>query len=645
MKLNNIAGFKTIDQFVNYKIQLYTNSDKSLRSLFELMFSEKENVMAERSDGYKIIKTTYGECYAQTLKVISATAKLLNGAEQNEIIGLYLNNSLEWIKIFWSIIACGYRPLLLNSRASDATINGILNEYSVKKVICDGKNFNAQIISASDLINLANDCTSADISALTFGNEIIFMSTGTTENIKLCAYTGENLYYQICDSANIIKSCTQIKEHYKGQLKLLTLLPFYHVFGFIAVYAWFGFFSRTFVFLKDLNPQTLLNTVRKHEVTHVFAVPLVWETIYKEAVRKIKARGEATFNKFNKGMAIASSGKLGAKLTHTAFREIRDNIFGESIKFLISGGSVIKPKVLKFFNGIGYHMANGYGMTEIGITSVEVSSVPKILNSGSIGSPFKYTEYKISENGELLVRGKTMAHKILQKGKAEITDYDRWFNTRDLMRNVNGRYFIDGRADDLIVCKNGENLNPVIAERQINVVGADSICIFANAKKNPVLLISAKGCYTPEKLKEIQQNAFNALKAVNLECAITDIAVTCDPLLLPTDFKVSRKSIAKRYEQGSFNLLKEREKDLTFDRILTALENKVVQIIANCTRKEANTVAVNANFFTDLGGTSLDYFTFVNEIKNHFDVQLPMTDGTALLTAEEVCLFIKECKN
>ena len=62
MKLTNIGGFKTIDEAVNYKLNLLTNSDREFKNIFEIMFTESDNVFAEKTDGYRIIKTTYGQC-------------------------------------------------------------------------------------------------------------------------------------------------------------------------------------------------------------------------------------------------------------------------------------------------------------------------------------------------------------------------------------------------------------------------------------------------------------------------------------------------------------------------------------------------------------------------------------------------------
>ena len=45
--------------------------------------------------------------------------------------------------------------------------------------------------------------------------------------------------------------------------------------------------------LKNLSGETILNTVKKHKVTHIFAVPMVWDAVYKAAIAKIKDKGDA----------------------------------------------------------------------------------------------------------------------------------------------------------------------------------------------------------------------------------------------------------------------------------------------------------------------------------------------------------------
>ena len=78
VKLKNICGFDTIDRFVAYKIEEYRKQEKTLETLFEFMFSESDNVMAEITDGYRIKKTTYGQFKADILGAAPSLASELS---------------------------------------------------------------------------------------------------------------------------------------------------------------------------------------------------------------------------------------------------------------------------------------------------------------------------------------------------------------------------------------------------------------------------------------------------------------------------------------------------------------------------------------------------------------------------------------
>lgn len=85
--INTFAGFTKIDDFVNYKLSLLEQTDKSLKSLFELMFSEKQNIFCESTDGYKINKVTYGESRTRVDKKATALSSLLCEEPKGSIIG------------------------------------------------------------------------------------------------------------------------------------------------------------------------------------------------------------------------------------------------------------------------------------------------------------------------------------------------------------------------------------------------------------------------------------------------------------------------------------------------------------------------------------------------------------------------------
>jgi len=637
MQLTNIGGYRSIKGYIYNKLAQYTKEEKSFKTLFSYMFSENDNTMAETSDGYRIKKLTYGEVKSKILHLAPSLKRELGDLPSGSTVGIYMGNSVRWLEVFWAILLLGYNPLLMNLRLNSEMLEEIIAEHNVLAVISDEKEFSVKTVNATALEydDDGYDATGA------FGTEVIFMSSGTSNKVKLCAYTAENFYYQICDSVRIVENCPKIIENYNGEIKQLTLLPFYHVFGFIAVYLWFGFFSRSFVFLKDLNPATLLSTIRKHNVTHIFAVPLVWDTIHREAMRKIRAKGEKTYNKFQKALKLFNSWEsLGTKLATIAFSEVRDNLFGDSVKFLISGGSPISRRTLNFFNGIGYHITNGYGMTEIGITSVETTAKKKILNSATIGRPFGYTEYSINESGELLVRGKTMASRITVGNETSVTNFDEWFNTNDIARCEDGRYYLDGRRDDLIICENGENLNPVLVEGRLKTAGCDSVCLFADKDNVPTLIASISRSYSNEKLRETVDSLTLAIRNANLENEIKKIVLTPDPLMDVNEFKISRRRVAMKYSDGGFRVINLNNPDDDISEMISELECEVRECFALALERSVEEVSPTASFFVDLGGSSLDYFTLLNLIKAKFNLSTPISENEGLYTVRDFCGFI-----
>jgi acyl carrier protein len=309
---------------------------------------------------------------------------------------------------------------------------------------------------------------------------------------------------------------------------------------------------------------------------------------------------------------------------------------------LITGGSALSEDALKFFNGIGYHMANGYGMTEIGITSLEISMKRKMRNKGSVGAPFGCTQYSISDAGELLVRGKTMATRIMQKGVETKTDFDAWFNTRDLAVEENGKYYLQGREDDLIICKNGEKINPELLENSLKVDGVQDLCLFTDGHGRPTLLLSIENCYSPEKLRDLLERALKALEKAQLKDEVQNVALTTDKLLEGNDFKVSRKKIAKRFNDGKFNLIDYQKAEEYTEKMLSVLEQELCVCFSEILQRPIEEISATADFFTDLGGNSLDYFALVDTIKQKFNVELSISENERLSSVQEFYERIKE---
>ncbi len=645
MKCNNLGGCRTIDSFVQKKLEALKHTNRSFADLFEFMFSEKAAVLHERSVGYKIVKTTYGEAYDRALNMASALREKLTGVPYDSIVGIYMENGVEWIEAFWAVLAAGFQPLLLNLRLAPAVLEQALTDSQAVSVIADHGTFSLPTISPAELTAPSGERVTG-----AFGTRIYVMSTGTSTHVKICGYGAEQFACLVSDSAYIVRVCKQIKRHYKGELKLLTFLPFYHVFGLIAMYIWFAFFSRSFVHLNDMEPQTILNTIRRHEVTHIFAVPLFWERIYEAADRTIAARGEATVKKYRKGVSLGrkldGSPALARAFRRIAFREVREQLFGDSVQFMITGGSPIRPEALDFFNDIGYHLANGYGMTEIGITSVELSMSARRRKTGSVGEPLPSISYRIGENGVLMVRGASLAASIRQGQETVERRPEDWFSTGDLAECVNGYYRILGRVDDLILLPNGEMLNPNLIEPTLLSPAVTEACLINAAEDGgaqPTLLLSVDRGISTDRLATLEDAVANHLKTARLDTHIKRVVFVPGTLFSPSDFKLNRITLTRRYLAGELASIASDTPPAA--ALETELERRVAALFATALGMDVSRIAADSDFFSDLGGSSLDYFAMISALKEAFCLPFVETEEVSFHTVHGVCRYIEEQGN
>ena len=186
MGLKNLGGHRTVNGFVRSKLKKLDASDGTMSSLFELMFSERENVMYEQSRGYRMEKTTYGQAYDSILRLCPSLSSALDGCPRGAAVGLYMQNSLLWIELFWAILRCGYRPLLMNSRLGDDTLEYALSSCGAAAVISDGKIFSVRTVNCADLKETDGDFSPS------FADELFVMSSGTSARCFMNAKRGSS---------------------------------------------------------------------------------------------------------------------------------------------------------------------------------------------------------------------------------------------------------------------------------------------------------------------------------------------------------------------------------------------------------------------------------------------------------------------
>ena len=642
MKKNDygLGNAHSLTAYVEQQVANLKKREQTFQSVFEFVFSLDNNVMAEYTDGNRVYYMTYGECKKSIFKLTGVLKRTMSGLPKKTLVGIYMDNSPQWIQIFWALLRSGYVPLLMNKRLNRQMLDEVLETNKVGAVISDGDTFNVPTFNYKELCDASVKETDAEPD---WADETVFMSSGTSMKVKLCIYDGKKICQQLYNSEKIIRDSKEIRAHVDGKLKQLTFLPFYHVFGFLACYMWFAFFTRTFVFLNNYHSDTILKTVRKHKVTHIFAVPMLWTKIEAGARKVIAERGEKTNSKFNRALALSQklqNAGLGNGFAKLAFREVRENLFGESIRFMISGGGNIPKRTLAFFNGIGYRLVNGYGMTEIGITSVQLSNKPRIINTGSVGKPFSSVEYR-TVNGELAVKGNSLATFVVADGKKRELEESKWFLTEDLAEFKNGTWFLNGRKDDMIVNASGENICPQFIEERIDVQGTECALLGIPTDDGTVrsqLIVSVDSKLNPE---EIRSEIISQLKTGGLYRQVDDIKLTYEPLIKGSEFKLNRKRIKADILSGKITFISE-EKQTFSNEPTDSLKKHIIKAFEKALEKKLTDDQYDYNFFYQLGGTSLCYFELVEEIKRDFGLDMLSDDSKVLYSVNDVYNYIKE---
>ena len=246
----------------------------------------------------------------------------------------------------------------------------------------------------------------------------------------------------------------------------LLVLPLHHTFGLIASVFAVMFYGQTVYINKSLR--RLSADFQKCQPQHLFAVPLIVETLYKNIWATAKRQGK---DKVLRLLIKISDALLKCKIDirKILFKSVI-SAFGGKLDLIVSGGAPIDPKYIRAFHSFGITVLNGYGITECGpIVSVNRNKFNVV---GSVGLPLCCNQVKISENGEVLVKGENvMVGYYHNEDENRIVFIDGWFCTGDLGRiDEYGALHITGRIKNLIILSNGENVAAEHIESQVYTV-------------------------------------------------------------------------------------------------------------------------------------------------------------------------------
>ncbi len=235
---------------------------------------------------------------------------------------------------------------------------------------------------------------------------------------------------------------------------------------------------------KKLVP--LLGTFKP---TLLLAVPRVFEKVYNSAEQKAAAGGKVKIFRWAAKQSIDYSKALGTKkgpspmlrAQHAvAYRLVLSKIvdvLGGNARWAISGSAPLGDRLGHFYGGLGLHVMEGYGLTEVNAAShVNRPDVSKI---GTVGKVLPGMEAKVADDGEIMMRGEMLFKGYHRNPEATAAAMvDGWFATGDIGTiDDDGFLTITGRKKEIIVTAGGKNVAPAVLEDRLRAYPLVDQCV------------------------------------------------------------------------------------------------------------------------------------------------------------------------
>jgi acyl carrier protein len=639
------------------------DSGRTLRDVFDISTESFPKMIAAEyyDEKGKHHRLRYFEYRSESFVIAGQLHQLLLALPRGAVVGLKIKNCPVWGELFWAILMNGRVPFLLDARASGAATAAFIKEADARAVITDdGFSYEVPHFSVADIRSQIKDYTFA----AEWENHVVFATSGTTGAAKLVVFDGTNLVHQINSARDMPNATAEIMYPPSlGNLKVLALIPFHHIFGFVAVFLWYTFFGKTIVYLDSFLPKAIKQTCQDLRVTHIFAVPLFWDNMAQGIHRSALLQGPERVRTLDKAIAFhtgkISRAEAGVAGSGVVLRSLQKKILGNHVRFCISGGGALAQDTIDAINGIGYPLYDGYGLTEVGVTSVELSPSVEQRLKGSIGKPFHGMEYKIVPSdgrpnvGELLIKSPTThGFEIVDKKLIPTVLDEGWFPTGDIAENDKaGFYWIKGRLKDLIINANGENVYPEeIENRFISIERVSNAAVLGikkssdSEKETITLILELDG-----KLDESSLSALKAaVKNVNVTLPnymqVEETLIYDGILPLSSALKV-QKFVLRDQLTGAperFAALPE-ARLANFSKYPPELINdilpKVRKAFSNALLLPVYKLSDAGHFVHDFGGDSLSYMSLINDLEDEFGIKIENNDFGHLTSIDD---FVEE---
>lgn len=570
-----------------------------------------EEIAVRQRRGYRMENWTYGKIAGHA----NALAREMErrDVKKGDAVLLWGENAAEWISVFFGCLLRGAVIVPIDHASSGEFARRVAQEVKAKlafrsRGVAQGE-LPCPSVPLEEIGRIAGELDCSPYASLPLARkdtlEIIFTS-GTTAEPRGVVISHGNVM------ANIEPLQPEIQKYLRYEkpfhpIRFLNLLPLSHVFGQMLGVFIPPMLAGTVVFLESLKPAELRETIRRERVSVMVAVPRFIESLQREIERQMERDGQS--QKLQKDFAAAEKEHFLRRWWR--FRSVHSQL-GWKFWAFISGGAALPEQAETFWNRLGYAVIQGYGMTET--TSLISLNHPFHSTKGSIGKVFPGMEVRVDENGEILVRGESVATTYQRQGQSQpVAATDGWFRTGDIAeKGADGNLYFRGRSKNVIVTSAGMNVYPEDLEKALQGQTGVRDCVVIGRERNgnaeacAILLMNSEGA-DPAAAVE------NANRSLAEYQKIRDWMVWPEPDFPRTP---TQKPVLPAIRAAVENAKSAGPQGATQDG--TALASLIAQV----TGRKAPAGAREAQLEKDLQMSSLDRVELMSAIEERYQVDL-----------------------
>lgn len=486
-------------------------------------YGEREALIYQDFGG-KEWKSLSWNKFSATVKQVS-NALLNIGVKEQENIGIFSQNSIQYL--FCDFGAWGVRAVTIPfyATSSEQQIQFMINDAKVRFLfVGEQEQYDRarrvvslcptleRIIVYDAMVHISEHDTNAIYfdDFLKLGDKLprqteveqrqreannddianILYTSGTTGDSKGVILTHGQFHAAMI--AN--DECVDVNEHDR----VMNFLPYTHIFerGWAILCL-----SEGATLIVNTHPQEVQQSMREMHPTCMSSVPRFWEKVYQGVMEKIDHASGVQRKLFHHALAVGRKHNieylsLGKKppmalhleyelLNRTVFSLVRKELGLENAHFFPTAGAAVSEHVEEFVHSIGLNMIVGYGLTE-SLATVSCDHLNKPYTVGSVGRPINGIDIRISDEGEILLKGPTITKGYYNREdltRQAFTE-DGYFRTGDAGYLKNGELFLKERIKDLFKTSNGKYIAPQMIESKILVDKyIDQIAVIADQRK------------------------------------------------------------------------------------------------------------------------------------------------------------------